>query len=183
MFLVTVHNQGIYNQLLFEKVDCYYSSKFIYVLYSPVSSARVCTAYSNRTKWKCCTAANGYSNSIWADFKIENVLLIEGVFAEKIIVLKAKLSPLKGKKFKWNNRMHLRQPYVEDFMKSAIPSDTRFVFLPATFYNLSKIGERNSNDKQLLRNEQLIRFTPIPSYILLLLEDLLIGNTLKTKHQ
>lgn len=34
MFLVMVHYQGIHNQLLFEKVDCYYSSKFIYVLYS-----------------------------------------------------------------------------------------------------------------------------------------------------
>lgn len=71
MFLVMVHYQGTYNQLLFEKVDCYCFSKFIYVLYC---SARVPTAYSNRTKWKCCTAANGYSNSNWAGlgfFKIE----------------------------------------------------------------------------------------------------------------
>lgn len=68
MFLVMIHYQGIYNQRLFEKVDCYYSSKCISVLYSPTCSARVCTAYSNRMKWKCCTAANGYSNFIWADF-------------------------------------------------------------------------------------------------------------------
>lgn len=38
-------------------------------------------------------------------------------------------------------------------MKSAIPSDTRFKFLTATLYKLPKIGEMNSNDKQLLRNE------------------------------
>lgn len=90
MFLVMVHYQGIYNQLLFEKVDCYCSSKFIYALYSPACSARVCTAYSNRTKWKCCTAANGFSNSVWAGlffwvcfFKDRNSLLIEGMFAER----------------------------------------------------------------------------------------------------
>lgn len=49
--------------------------------------------------------------------------------------------------------MHIRQPSVGDLMKSAIPSDTRFIFLPVTLYKLAKIGERNSNDKQLLRNE------------------------------
>lgn len=84
MFLVMVHYQGIYNHLLSEKVDCYYFSKFICVLYSPAYSARVCTAYSNRKKWKCCTAANGYSNTIWAGFfKDRNVLLIEGVFVRE----------------------------------------------------------------------------------------------------
>lgn len=65
----------------------------------------------------------------------------------------AKLSALTGKKLKWSNRMHIRQPSVGDLMKSAIPSDTRFIFLPVTLYKLAKIGERNSNDKQLLRNE------------------------------
>lgn len=38
-------------------------------------------------------------------------------------------------------------------MRSAIPSDTKFIFFPVTLYRLAKIGERNFNDKQLLRNE------------------------------
>lgn len=67
--------------------------------------------------------------------------------------MKAKLSPLKGKKLKWSNRMHIRQSYVGNFTKSAIPSDTRFTFLTATLYKLPKIGKMNSNDKQILRNE------------------------------
>lgn len=58
--LVVVCYQGIYNQLLYEKVDCYYSSKCIYVFCCLACSTREHTTYSNRTKWKCWAAAAGY---------------------------------------------------------------------------------------------------------------------------
>lgn len=152
-----LRHQGIYNQLLFEKrsltltVITLQSPFMYYYTLLPAVSEYVLHILigQNGNVAQLLMVIQTLFGLIF--FKDRNVLSC--VCREKIIVVTAKLSALTGKKLKWSNRMHIRQPSVGDLMKSAIPSDTRFIFLPVTLYKLAKIGERNSNDKQLLRNE------------------------------
>lgn len=57
-------NQGIFNQLLCERVDSNYSFKVYLCILFSACTTKVHTAYSNRMKQKPCSAAACYSNSI-----------------------------------------------------------------------------------------------------------------------